>query len=385
VFKGWFQKKPHAAGSDTFRYGNKHLIELHQIKKTFRSAAGTFAALRGVDIQISRGEFVAIIGKSGSGKSTLMNMITGIDRPTSGEVFVGDIAVHSLDENPMALWRGRTIGIVFQFFQLLPALSLVENVMLPMELCGMYAPRQRRARAMELLDHVGMAEHIHKVPSAISGGQQQRVAIARALANDPPIIMADEPTGNLDSQTAAAVFELFASLARQGKTIVMVTHDNSFAREVDRSIILADGKVINNYVARALAMLNIEQLGWVAGRLQTHQFPPGAAILQQGEQADHFYIITRGQVEIFLDHPSGAQNIVARLERGQYFGEIGLLADGLRTASARAALTTEVEVVTLDRASFVELLAFSEAIRVDMADIVRQRRTRLAGSETQAH
>jgi ABC-type lipoprotein export system ATPase subunit len=336
-----------------------------------------------VDLHIGRGEFLAIIGKSGSGKSTLMNMITGIDRPTSGDVLIGDVAVHTLDESRMAVWRGRTIGVVFQFFQLLPALSLVENVMLPMELCGVYAPRQRRTRATELLDQMGMADHIHKLPSAISGGQQQRVAIARALANDPPIIMADEPTGNLDSRTATAIFELFARLAGQGKTIVMVTHDSDFARVVDRSVIVADGQIINQYVAHALQALNIDQLGWVAGRLQAHRFAPGASILEQGDPADRFYIITRGQVEIFLQHPGGAQILVAQLERGQYFGEMALLTDSHRTASVRASATGAVDVVTLDRESFLALHAESEAARVDMAKQIRQRATRLAEAELQ--
>jgi ABC-type lipoprotein export system ATPase subunit len=377
IFKSWFPKQPPSAVNGAFRHGNEHLIELRNIVKTFRSAAGTYTALKGVDLQIPRGEFMAIIGKSGSGKSTLMNMITGIDRPTSGDVLVGDVAVHKLDESRMAIWRGRTIGVVFQFFQLLPALSLVENVMLPMELCGMYAPRQRRARAMELLEQMGMADHVHKRPTAISGGQQQRVAIARALANDPPIIMADEPTGNLDSKTAAAIFELFARLANQGKTIVMVTHDSDFARVVDRSVIVADGQIINEYVARALQALNIDQLGWVASRLQTHHIEPGMSILEQGDPADRFYIITQGQVDIFLQHPGGTQILVDHLERGQYFGEMALLTDSHRTATVRASATAPVEVVTLDRESFLALHADSAATREDMANLVRHRTTRM--------
>jgi putative ABC transport system ATP-binding protein len=381
MFKGWFRKQPHIAVNGGYHHGNEHLIEIRNIVKTFQSAAGTFTALKGVDLQIDRGEFMAIIGKSGSGKSTLMNMITGIDRPTSGEVLIGDTAVHTLDESRMAMWRGRTIGIVFQFFQLLPALSLVENIMLPMELCGMYIPRQRRARALELLEQVGMADHAHKLPSAISGGQQQRVAIARALANDPPIIMADEPTGNLDSKTAAAIFTLFARLASQGKTIVMVTHDSDFAKSVDRSVIVADGEIINEYVARALVTLNIDQLGWVAGRLQTHQYEPGAAIVRQGEEADRFYIITRGQVEIFLEHPDGAKIVVNRLERGQYFGEIGLMDDGKRSASARASHNTPVELVTLDRESFLSVLAESEAAKAEIAEMAHERGKRRLGSD----
>jgi ABC-type lipoprotein export system ATPase subunit len=378
VLKRWFQHKPEQIVPVHAPARGAPLIEICNVVKTFQGAAGTFVALRGVSLAIERGEFVAIIGKSGSGKSTLMNMITGIDRPSSGEVFIGGEAVHALNEDRMAIWRGRTVGIVFQFFQLLPALSLIENVMLPMEFCEMFTPRQRRTRATELLELVGMAEHIHKLPTAISGGQQQRVAIARALANDPPIIMADEPTGNLDSRTAAAIFHLFATLAGQGKTIVMVTHDNDFARAVDRSIMIADGDIINQYVAQALAVLNIDQLGWVAGRLKTLRFPPGAPIVQQGDLADHFYIITQGQVEILLESPNGTNVSVGRLQRGQYFGEIGLIDNSRRSASVRASEDSEVEVVTLDRESFLSILAESEAARSALSEMARQRTHRTA-------
>jgi putative ABC transport system ATP-binding protein len=234
----------------SYRHGNTHLIDLRQVVKTFETAAGTFTALKGVDLRVDTGEFLAVIGKSGSGKSTLINMLTGIDRPTAGEVFVGDTAVHTLNEGRMAVWRGRNVGVIFQFFQLLPTLTLVENVMLPMDFCNLYAPRERRERAMHLLDQVEMAENAHKLPTAISGGQQQRVAIARALANDPPILVADEPTGNLDSKTAAAVFRMFEGLVEQGKTIMMVTHDNDLARRVSRAVIVADGEIVDEVVNR---------------------------------------------------------------------------------------------------------------------------------------
>src|SRR6476659_1938691 len=206
MFGKWFSRteKAHRSAS---RSHNAHLIDLHQIEKIYQSAAGSFTALKRVDLQIDRGQFVAIIGKSGSGKSTLINMVTGIDRPTSGEVIVGDVPVHTLSEGQMAAWRGRNLGIIFQFFQLLPALTIIENVMLPMDFCNMYTPRERPERAMQLLAQVEMTEHAYKLPSAVSGGQQQRVAIARALANDPPVLIADEPTGNLDSKTANAVFQ----------------------------------------------------------------------------------------------------------------------------------------------------------------------------------
>ena len=186
------------AQASQYRHGNDDLIELRSVIKAYQTAAGDFTALRGVNLQIDRGEFVAVVGKSGSGKSTLINMITGIDRPSSGAVLVGDTAVHTLSEGQMAVWRGKHVGVIFQFFQLLPTLTILENVMLPMDFCNSYPLRQRPERAMALLDEVDMTEHANKLPSATSGGQQQRVAIARALANDPDIIVADEPTGNLD-------------------------------------------------------------------------------------------------------------------------------------------------------------------------------------------
>ena len=229
-----------------FHHGNSHLVEIHQVVKVYQTAAGGFTALCGIDLDVDRGEFVGLIGRSGSGKSTLINMIAGIDRPTSGEIFVGDTAVHTLTENQMARWRGRNLGIVFQFFQLLPTLSVIENVMLPMDFCNTYPLGQRRKRAMELLDMVEMADHAYKLPSAVSGGQQQRVAIARALANDPPIIVADEPTGNLDSKTAEAVFALFETLIAEGKTILMVTHDRSLAKRVSRTLTISDGEVVKD-------------------------------------------------------------------------------------------------------------------------------------------
>jgi putative ABC transport system ATP-binding protein len=246
MLTGWFRRKQKKTGPPDGRYvhGNDYLIELREVVKTYEGEAGTFYALKGVDLQVNPGEFVAVIGKSGSGKSTLINMITGIDRPTSGEVLVGDTAVHTLNEGKIAEWRGRHVGVVFQFFQLLPTLTVIENVMLPMDFCNMYAMGEREAKAMHLLDLVEMTSHAYKLPTAISGGQQQRVAIARALANDPPILVADEPTGNLDSVTAESIFQLFSRLVSEGKTILVVTHDRDLARRVQRIITLADGEII---------------------------------------------------------------------------------------------------------------------------------------------
>ncbi|MEW6401633.1 MAG: ABC transporter ATP-binding protein [Chloroflexota bacterium] len=222
-----------------------HLIELRKVSKAYDIASGKFLALRDVDMQIDAGEFVAVVGKSGSGKSTLINMITGIDTPTAGEVFVASTAVHALDQEQLAVWRGNHVGVVFQFFQLLPTLTIAENIVLPMDFCNTFPVNERRERALSLLERVGIAEQADKLPADLSGGQQQRAAIARALANDPPLIVADEPTGNLDSHTSEAVMQLFANLAADGKTVLMVTHERDLTRYFTRSILLVDGTVMN--------------------------------------------------------------------------------------------------------------------------------------------
>jgi putative ABC transport system ATP-binding protein len=217
------------------------VIRLRGVAKTYETEAGEFNALRGIDLDIGAGEFVAIVGRSGSGKSTLLNMMAGIDRPTAGTVAVGGTAIQELTHDRLAAWRGRTVGIVFQFFQLLPALTAAENVMLPMDFCRTVPARRRLPRALELLGRVGVAEQADKLPSALSGGEQQRVAIARALANDPPVILADEPTGNLDSATSAEIFRLFGELTGDGKTLVVVTHERDAASIAGRTVTLADG------------------------------------------------------------------------------------------------------------------------------------------------
>ncbi|NAS24509.1 ATP-binding cassette domain-containing protein [Herbidospora sp. NEAU-GS84] len=215
------------------------VIDVREVVKSY----GAFTALHGVDLKVHAGEFLAVVGRSGSGKSTLINMITGIDRPTSGEVHVAGAAVHTMSENELAGWRGRNIGVVFQFFQLLPTLTVAENVMLPMDFCGTY-PGSRKPRALDLLERVGIADQAGKLPAELSGGQQQRAAIARALANEPPLLVADEPTGNLDSATATAVLELFAGIAADGTTVVMVTHGREAAPYITATVELADGRVV---------------------------------------------------------------------------------------------------------------------------------------------
>jgi putative ABC transport system ATP-binding protein len=219
------------------------LIELTDVTRVFESPAGAVRAVDGVTLALPRGAFVGVVGRSGSGKSTLVNLIAGIDRCTGGAVRVGEVRVDRLDEDALARWRGTTVGVVFQFFQLLPTLTIAENVMLPMDLCGTAAPPQARRRALELLGEVGIAEQADKLPSALSGGQQQRAAIARALANDPPLIVADEPTGNLDQQTSAMVLDLLRGLARSGRTVLMVTHERDIESRVDLVVRLVDGRV----------------------------------------------------------------------------------------------------------------------------------------------
>lgn len=223
------------------------IIEMRNVAKTYSTEAGDFNALDGVNLQVNAGEFLGVIGKSGAGKSTLLNMITGVDHLTSGNVIVHtdeDVSVHQLGEDELALWRGKTLGIIFQSFQLLPMLTLIENVVMPMDLCGVYQPRASRERALELLALVELEDQARKLPGQISGGQQQRVAIARALANDPPILVADEPTGSLDSVTADHIFDVFEHLVQdRGKTIIMVTHDNSLGPRFTRHLTIADGEM----------------------------------------------------------------------------------------------------------------------------------------------
>ena len=226
------------------------MIYLQDVSKTYQTPAGSIHALRGVDLAIGTGELVAVVGRSGSGKSTLLNMVAGIDKPSSGSVSVAGTSIQDLSHDQLASWRGRTAGVVFQFFQLLPTLTVAENVMLPMDFCGTFPSGERRSRALDLLSRVGVSDQADKLPAALSGGQQQRVAIARALANDPPLIVADEPTGNLDSETGAEIFQLFGELADAGKTIVIVTHEREAVSGARRTVTISDGYVTSEHEAR---------------------------------------------------------------------------------------------------------------------------------------
>lgn len=231
---------------------NGSIVQVKQVVKTFHVGDHEVTILKGISFDVQKGEFVSVVGPSGNGKSTLLNMITGIDRPTSGEVIVTGQPIHKLTEDQLAAWRGEYVGIIFQFFQMLPALSIVQNVILPMDLANKYTQKERRDRAMHLLEMVSLADQAGKLPAMVSGGQQQRAAIARALANDPAILIADEPTGNLDSRTAYDIFDLFAAVVQEGKTLVMVTHDKELARRVPRVVEILDGKITRDeYVGRA--------------------------------------------------------------------------------------------------------------------------------------
>src|SRR5258706_11818640 len=343
--------------------GNHPMIDLRDVHKYYKTAIGDYHALKNIDLQINAGEFVSIIGKSGSGKSTLLNMITGIDRPTSGEVYVNDMAVHGLSENKMARWRGKNLGIVFQFFQLLPTISVIENIMLPMDFCRTYPMHEREKRALSLLDMVELAEHAYKLPTALSGGQQQRVAIARALANDPPVIIADEPTGNLDSKTADSVFELFKNLVAQGKTIIVVTHDSGLAKRTERTALIADGEIVNEYVAKAMPTLSREQLLQASHIAKEQLYEAGTMILSEGTNAEAFYIVTKRTVEVILPRANQSDVVAVQLGPGKYFGEMEFFHEQKHRASVRASESGPVAVLAISYDQLKEMLDQSEVTR----------------------
>jgi ABC-type methionine transport system ATPase subunit len=268
-----------------------------------------------------------------------------------------------MNENQMAIWRGENMGIIFQFFQLLPALNLMQNVILPMDLAGKYTPRERRKRAEHLLELVGLGEHKHKLPSMVSGGQQQRAAMARALANDPPIVIADEPTGNLDSKTAETVFTMFNDLVSQGKTVIIVTHDSSLAKRAHRTALIADGEIVNEYVAKALPTLTHDQLLFATHKIKAREYEAGAMILTEGRDNDKFYVVSKGMVEVVLPRPNQSDVVILQLSPGKYFGEIAFFHNSKSNASVRAAESGPVEVLAISYSQLNELLEQSEVTR----------------------
>src|SRR5512134_784117 len=313
------------------------MIEMRGIVKTFKNAAGEFTALRGVDLTIYRGEFVSIVGKSGSGKSTLLNMITGIDHPTEGRVIIGGTDIYTgVTESQRSRWRGRNLGIVFQFFQLLPMLTVLENVMLAMDFADMYDFDERPGRAMELLKLVGLEKFANKLPTLVSTGQQQLAAIARALACDPPLLVADEPTGNLDTKSANTIIDLFEQLTKSGKTVVMVTHDPSLTSRTTRNIIIVDGELINETVAKSLPWLRHRHMMEFSKLAEERTYPPNITIMPRNEHVEYFFMIRKGEVEVVLYDRRNQETVISRLGPGEFFGEIELLRGGKSIANVRA-------------------------------------------------
>jgi putative ABC transport system ATP-binding protein len=335
-------------------------IKMKNIIKKFKTAVGEVTVLKGIDTAFFPGEFVGVIGKSGSGKSTLVNMLTGIDRPTSGEVEIGSTLVHHLSESDMARWRGINLGIVFQFYQLLPVLTLLENTMLPMDIANKVPPAQREERAMSLLKMVGLDRVAHQMPAAVSGGQQQAAAIARAMANDPPFIIADEPTGNLDSRTAENIFQIFEELVERGKTIIMVTHDPNLAQRTTRTLLLCDGEVIHPAVAHGLPWLTHPQMLRASHDLQVRSFQPGETILAPGQSADGLYVVAQGEVEVRSSFP---HRTIEKLPAGQLFGQVSLLSGKPISCEVVAATGDPVEVAVIQEETVCSLLRESGSMR----------------------
>ncbi len=351
----------------------QNLIEIQQLVKTFSNAAGEFTALRGIDLSFQEGEFVAVIGKSGSGKSTLLNMFTGIDHPTSGKVLVGGVDIYAMSESKRSLWRGRNLGIVFQFFQLLPMLNLLENVMLPMDYVGMYEVNERPKRAMELLRMVGLEEQAQKLPRAVSTGQQQSAAIARALSTDAPIIVADEPTGNLDSRSASHIIDLFTELSDRGKTIVMVTHDPSMTKRTSRTVVISDGVIVNETIAQALPLLSQSLMKELSAKVEKLHFQPGETIIRSKESVEKFFMIAKGDVDVVLHGRGKDDLVISQLGMNDFFGEMELLRGGKSIASVRAGSERPVELLALPREDFNWLMQESPLTEKAIGDIVQKR------------
>ncbi|MCX6059861.1 MAG: ATP-binding cassette domain-containing protein [Chloroflexi bacterium] len=344
------------------------MIELRGVVKRFSNAAGEFTVLKGVDLTIDRGEFVSIVGKSGSGKSTLLNMVTGIDHPTDGHVVVNGSDIYTgVTESQRSKWRGKNLGIVFQFFQLLPMLTLLENVMLPMDYVDLYDFDERPARAMELLKLVGLEKFANKLPVLVSTGQQQLAAIARAMACDPPLLVADEPTGNLDSRSADTIIQLFEGFVAQGKTIVMVTHDPSLTSRTNRNIIISDGELINETISKSLPQLRHRHMLEFTKIVEEHSYLPHETIISRDQNIDYFFMIRKGEVDVVLEDKKKNESLVSRLQAGEFFGEMELMRGGKSIANVRAG-DQPVEVLALPRADFIRVMAESPVT----ADAIRK-------------
>jgi len=332
------------------------MIAIRGVVKKFSAAAGEVTVLKSVSLTIQRGEFVSIVGKSGSGKSTLLNMVTGIDHPTDGKVVVNGTDIYTgVSESQRSKWRGKNLGIVFQFFQLLPMLTLLENVMLPMDYADLYDFDSRPQRAMELLKLVGLEKFANKLPVLVSTGQQQLAAIARAMACDPPLLVADEPTGNLDSRSADTIIQLFESFVAQGKTIVMVTHDPSLTSRTHRNVIIFDGELIDETISRALPQLRHRHLLELTKLAETRAYQPNETIVARDQRMDYFFMIRKGEVEVTLQDKQNQERSLSNLSKGEFFGEVELVRDGKSIANVRAG-NQPVEAVAVPHADFIRVM-----------------------------
>jgi putative ABC transport system ATP-binding protein len=346
--------------AQTFTPTTGAAIHMREIVKKYQTVAGEVTVLKGINTSFLPGEFVSVVGKSGSGKSTLVNMVTGIDRPTSGVVEIGGTQVQRLNESEMSRWRGKNLGIVFQFYQLLPVLSLLENTMLPMDIAGVIPPVEREQRAMDLLKMVGVADVAHKTPDAVSGGQQQAAAVGRALANDPPFIVADEPTGNLDSRTAENIFQIFEQLADQGRTVIVVTHDPQLAERAQRTVLLCDGEIIHPAVKQCLPWLTHPQMLRLTKHSRVLPFAPQERIITAGQPVDNLYLLSKGSVEV-----SGSKT-TSILKPGQFFGQMALLSNKPAHADVTAAEPDGAELLAVNADIVCELIGQSNTTRTSL-------------------
>ena len=365
--------KPKVDPVQKIESASEAMIELHSVVKKFSNAAGEFTVLKGVDLTIKRGEFVSIVGKSGSGKSTLLNMVTGIDHPSDGHVVVNGMDIYTgVTESQRSRWRGKNLGIVFQFFQLLPMLTLLENVMLPMDYVDLYDFDERPARAMELLTLVGLEKFANKLPVLVSTGQQQLAAIARAMACDPPLLVADEPTGNLDTRSADKIIQLFEGFVTQGKTIVMVTHDPSLTSRTHRNIIISDGELINETISRSLPQLRHRHMLEFTRIVGEKIYQPNETIISRDQHVEQFFMIRKGEVEVVLLDERKKEYVLSRLQAGEFFGEMELLRGGKSIANVRAG-SQPVEIQTIPREEFLRVINESPITAEAIGEIVQKR------------
>ena len=365
--------KPKVDPVQKIESASEAMIELHSVVKKFSNAAGEFTVLKGVDLTIKRGEFVSIVGKSGSGKSTLLNMVTGIDHPSDGHVVVNGKDIYTgVTESQRSRWRGKNLGIVFQFFQLLPMLTLLENVMLPMDYVDLYDFDERPARAMELLTLVGLEKFANKLPVLVSTGQQQLAAIARAMACDPPLLVADEPTGNLDTRSADKIIQLFEGFVTQGKTIVMVTHDPSLTSRTHRNIIISDGELINETISRSLPQLRHRHMLEFTRIVGEKIYQPNETIISRDQHVEQFFMIRKGEVEVVLLDGKKKEYVLSRLQAGEFFGEMELLRGGKSIANVRAG-SQPVEIQTIPREEFLRVINESPITAEAIGEIVQKR------------